>query len=125
MTLPDFNKNVKKVTKTEEISDEKITDRAISCFKNFVQVASLEANEPERGTEDVARPDASSFVELLSVHNAPSKKVYFNFLNKIYDESVEHINEYQSYFFEIVREQSKAKNVFDVRSITAGISQFI
>lgn len=112
----------KKETKIEPLSEEKIGEKAIKCFKNFVQIAKV---EQENEDAEIVCPNVNAFIELFQKHGASSSDIYYNFLMKFYDENIAEIETYQPLFFEMVADETDALKYFDKKGISEGVSRFI
>jgi len=112
----------KKATNYETLAQEKIGEKAIKCFKNFVQVAKVDQENEEA---EIVCPTVNAFVELFTLNGASSSDIYYNFLMKFYDESAFEIETYQAAFFEIVADETEKIGHFDKKGITEGVSRFI
>jgi len=120
---PAANAYKKKEEKTYEVlSEEKIGEKAIKCFKNFIQIAKVEQENDEA---EIVIPNVNAFIELFQKHGASSSDIYYNFFMKFYDESINEIETYQSSFFEMVADETVALDLFDKKGISEGVSRFI
>jgi hypothetical protein len=63
------------------LTEEKIGEMAIKCYKNFVENRKLEnTDEPDEERENTATPDVTTFIELKTVYQSASSDVFFQFL---------------------------------------------
>lgn len=124
-----YQKKDRKEEEKQEVillSDKQIGDKALNCFKNFVQVVKQQ-NEQDRDEEEIEAliPDVGSFIDLFKLHGSKCEQVFLCFLNRLYDESNEIVHEYQRDFLEFLSKRLKREKLLDVNGITSGVSKFI